>query len=82
MIMTATAARTTTVTRPKIMVETATATRREILVEITAGTRLETAAESMKAINPGALTRTGAAATIAAATTATIITDDRPLFRK
>jgi hypothetical protein len=82
MIMTATAARTTTATRPKITVETAAATRREILVETTAGTRLETAAETIKAINPGPLTRTGAAATVAAATTATIITGDRPLFRK
>src|SRR5205823_12336156 len=82
MIMTAVAARTTTVTRPKIMVETATATRREIVVETTAGTRPETAAESMKAISPGALTMTGAAATVAAATTATIITGDRPLLRK
>ena len=94
MIMTATAARTTTATRPKIMVETATAkrceilvetataTRHEILVETTAGTRLETAAETMKAISPGALTMTGAAATVAAVTKATIITGDRPLLRK
>jgi hypothetical protein len=69
MIMTATAARTMTATRPKIMVETATATRRE------------TAAENMKAVSPGPLTRTGAA-TVAAATTAKIITGDRPLLRK
>jgi hypothetical protein len=94
MIMTATAARTTTATRPKVIVETATATRREILVETTTGTRLEimaetttgtrleTAAESMKAISPGPLTRIGAAATVAAATTARIITGDRPLLRK
>src|SRR5579871_548587 len=82
MSMTKTVARTTTATRPKIEVETATATRREILVETTAGTRLETAAEAMEAISPEPLTRTGAAATVAAATTATTITSDRPLLRK
>jgi hypothetical protein len=82
MIVTATAARTMTATRPKIMVETATATRHEIRVETAAGTRLETAAETIKAISPGPLTRTGAAPTVAAATTAMIIAGDRPLLRK
>jgi hypothetical protein len=82
MIMTTTVARITTARRPTIMVEIVTATPREILVETTAGTRLETAAETMKAISPGPLTRSGEAATVAAATTATIIMSDRPLLRK
>ena len=82
MTMTTTGARTTTATPHKIMVEIAAATRREIQVEITAGTRLEQAAETMKAISPGPLTRTGAAAKVAAATMATIITSDRPLLQE
>src|SRR6185437_7564636 len=82
MSMTKTVVQAMIATRPKIMMEIATATRREIGVETIASTRLEIAVETMEAISPGPLTGTGAAATVAAATAATIITSDKPQLRK